>query len=80
MPGEIRIADRGYARAPVLKRFLADAHGKADFIVRIGWNALQLSTIRGKLFDLIGYLQRLVAKERVHGEGHPRGLPLALAD
>jgi IS4 transposase len=66
MPGEIRIADRGYARAPVLKRFLADAHGKADFIVRIGWNALQLSTIRGKLFDLIGYLQRLPAGMKPH--------------
>ena len=66
MPGEIRIADRGYARAPVLKRFLADAHGKADIIVRIGWNALQLSTIRGKLFDLIGYLQRLPAGMKPH--------------
>jgi hypothetical protein len=53
--GEIRIGDRNYARAPVLKRFLADACGKADFIVRLGWNALQLSTPRGKPFDLIGF-------------------------
>jgi hypothetical protein len=66
MPGEIRIADRGYARAPVLKRLLADARGKADFIVRVGWNALQLSTTRGKLFDLIGYLQRLPTGMRPH--------------
>ena len=29
VPGEIRIGDRGYARAPVLKRFLAEARGKA---------------------------------------------------
>jgi IS4 transposase len=43
----------------VLKRFLAEARGQADFIVRVGWNALQLTTPRGKSFDLIGYLQRL---------------------
>jgi len=59
LAGEIRIGDRNYARVPVLKRFLADSGGKADFIVRAGWNALQLSTPRGKTFDLIGHLQRL---------------------
>ena len=64
--GEIRIGDRNYARVPVLKRFLAEASGKADFIVRVGWNALQLSTPRGKPFDLIGYLQRLPAGMRPH--------------
>ena len=61
LAGEIRIGDRNYARAPVLKRFLAAAGGKADFIVRVGWNALQLSTLRGKPFDPIAYLQRLPA-------------------
>ena len=55
--GEIRIGERNYARVPVLKRFLAEACGKADFIVRAGWNALQLTTPRGKAFDLIGHLQ-----------------------
>ena len=64
--GEIRIGDRNYARAPVLKRFLADACGKADFIVRLGWNALQLSTPRGKPFDLIGYLHHLPAGVKPH--------------
>jgi hypothetical protein len=64
--GEIRIGDRNYARVPVLKRLLAEAHGKADFIVRVGWNALQLTTPRGKSFDLIGYLQRLPAGMRPH--------------
>lgn len=57
--GEIRIGDRYYAREPVLRRFLAAACGKADFIVRTGWNALQLITPRGKVFDLIGHLQKL---------------------
>src|ERR1700678_2136898 len=64
--GEIRIGDRNYARVPVLKRFLANAYGKADFIVRLGWNALQLSTPRGKPFDLIGYLQHLPSGVRPH--------------
>jgi IS4 transposase len=50
----------------VLKRFLADARGAADFIVRLGWNALQLSTPRGKPFDLIGYLQHLPADAKPH--------------
>jgi len=58
-PGEIRIGDRNYARAPVLRRFRAQSGGSADFIVRLGWNALQLTTPAGKAFDLIGYLQCL---------------------
>ncbi len=64
--GEIRIGDRNYARVPVLQRFLAEACGKADFIVRLGWNALHLSTPRGKPFDLIGYLQHLPCGVRPH--------------
>jgi hypothetical protein len=58
-PGEIRIGDRNYARASVLRRFRAQSNGKADFIVRLGWNALHLTTPAGKPFDLIGYLQCL---------------------
>jgi IS4 transposase len=50
----------------VLKRFLAEACGKADFIVRAGWNALQLTTPRGKAFDLIGHLQNLPADMEPH--------------
>jgi DDE family transposase len=66
LAGEIRIGDRNYARVPALKRFLAEARGKADFIVRVGWNALRLSTPRGKSFDLIRYLQRLPAGMKPH--------------
>jgi Transposase DDE domain len=58
-PGEIRIGDRNYARAPVLRRFRAQSGGRADFIVRLGWNALQLANPAGRPFDLIGYLQCL---------------------
>jgi hypothetical protein len=64
--GEIRIGDRNYARVPVLKRFLTEACGKADFIVRAGWNAFQLTTPRGKAFDLIGHLQNLPAGMKPH--------------
>jgi hypothetical protein len=66
LAGEIRIGDRNYARVPVLKRVLAATCAQADFIVRLGWNALQLSTPRGKPFDLIGYLQHLPAGMRPH--------------
>ncbi len=58
-PGEIRIGDRNYARAPVLRRFRTQSGGTADFIVRLGWNALQLTNPAGKPFDLISYLQCL---------------------
>ena len=58
-PGEIRIGDRNYARASVLRRFRAQSDGAADFIVRLGWNALQLANPAGRPFDLIGCLQCL---------------------
>ena len=58
-PGEIRIGERNYARAPVLRRFRAQSGGTADFIVRLGWNALQLTNPAGRPFDLIGYLECL---------------------
>ena len=66
LPGEIRIGDRNYARAPVLHRFLGRSGGQADFIVRVGWNALELTTAQGKPFDLIGYLQGLPAGMKPH--------------
>ena len=65
-PGEIRIGDRNYARASVLRRFRAQSGGHADFIVRLGWNALQLSNPAGRPFDLIGYLQCLPSGSSPH--------------
>jgi hypothetical protein len=65
-PGEIRIGDRNYARAPVLRRFRAQSGGTADFIVRLGWNALQLSNPAGRPFDLIGYLPCLPPDSSPH--------------
>jgi hypothetical protein len=65
-PGEIRIGDRNYARASVLRRFRTQSGGTADFIVRLGWNALHLSSPAGKPFDLIGYLQCLPPDQSPH--------------
>lgn len=85
LPGEIWIGDRNYARTVVLKRFLAKSDGKADFIVRIGWNALQFRTASGNAFDLIDYLQRLPIdmephEERLHAVASrdPVALPVRL--
>ena len=49
-PGELAIADRGYAKAPDLAE--VEARG-ADYIVRTGWNATRLRTATGGDFDLL---------------------------
>jgi hypothetical protein len=62
--GEIRIADRGFANAKALRRFLAAAEQAAcvvapDFIVRMRWNACKLADRDGTAFDLIERLRAL---------------------
>ena len=56
--GEIRIADRGYANARAINRFVAAAES-ADFVVRLRWSACKLLDRQGAPFDLIGHLQTL---------------------
>ena len=55
-PGDLGIADRGYARpgdfAPVLDT-------GAHLIVRTGWNSLRLLTLNGEPFDLFAKLDSL---------------------
>ena len=58
--------DPNYARAPVLRRFRAQSGGAADFIVRLGWNALQLTNPAGNSFDLVDYLQCLPLDPNPH--------------
>jgi hypothetical protein len=79
-PGEIVIADRGYAKPRDLRPVLdAGAH----LIVRTGWNALNFSTTDGSAFDLFAVLAALdqeegespVAVREVKGE---KTLPLRL--
>jgi len=59
LAGEIRLGDRNYARGPAFRRFLANGDGKADFIVRVGWNALRLAKPDSEGFDLVGHLRDL---------------------
>lgn len=59
-PGDIPLADRGYARyADLSAAMAAGAHP----IVRTGWNALQLRRPDGRPFDLIAALSRRKARE-----------------
>jgi hypothetical protein len=62
-PGEIRLADRGYATAGALRRFRdqTEALG-ADFVVRMRWNAFRLRSPDGQPFDLCRYLESLPAE------------------
>lgn len=59
-PGEIRLADRGYATAKALGRFREQTQAAgADFIVRMRWNAFRLRSLDDQPFDLCRYLQGL---------------------
>jgi hypothetical protein len=59
LAGEIRILDRGYARAPALHRFREDSGQAADYIVRVGWSAFALTDAASAEFDLFGWLRGL---------------------
>lgn len=59
LPGEVRIADRGYCRAKAWHTFIQDSGGQADLIVRLKWNAFHLTGEDGAPFDLISRLQAL---------------------
>jgi Transposase DDE domain len=66
LAGEIRIGDRGFARAPSLHRFRQQSANKADFIVRVGWAAFSLIGQDGADFDLIAHLGQLPADRAPH--------------
>jgi hypothetical protein len=67
-PGDIVLADRGYARPRDLRPVIDDG---ADFIVRTGWNSLRLLLANGEPFDLFAALAGQTEREnevqvRVH--------------
>jgi hypothetical protein len=66
VPGEIRIGDRGFARAPSLHRFRQQSANQADFIVRVGWAAFSLIGQDGADFDLIAHLGALPTGMAAH--------------
>lgn len=57
--GEIRIGDRNYAKAGKLRELRRQSDDKTDFIVRISWRTLALSTLTGQRFDIIDHLATL---------------------
>ena len=61
-PGDILLADRGYARPRDLRPVI---EAGADFIVRTGWNSLRLLRPDGAPFDLFA---ALAAQEEREGE------------
>ena len=66
IPGEIRVGDRNFARAASLHRFRQQSANQADFIVRVGWNAFNLTRSDGSDFDLITHLGTLPADMTPH--------------
>jgi len=77
-PGDIALTDRYYAKPRDLRPVI-DAG--ADFIVRVGWNALRLLQADGKAFDLFAALAAQTEPEgevqvRIH-EGTMEAAPAA---
>jgi hypothetical protein len=66
VPGEIRIADRGYANAQAWQRFLQAQEAQTDFIVRMRWRTVRLLDAAGDLFDLTDWLQKLPDDSAAH--------------
>jgi hypothetical protein len=54
--GDIWVADRGYAKGEGLLHLV---QGKADFVVRVGWNSLSLRGADGRPLDMAKRLKRL---------------------
>jgi hypothetical protein len=67
-PGEIVLADRGYAHRPGLE---ATIRAGADFLVRMPWQNVPLQQRSGAPFDLIATLRAL-------DDARPADIPLAL--
>jgi hypothetical protein len=66
VPGEIRIADRGYANARAWQRFLQARDERADFIVRMRWNSIRLVDEKGASFDLADWLRTRPRESETH--------------
>ena len=62
--GEIRLADRGFANAKAIGRFMSAAED-ADFVVRLRWSACKLLDRHGGRFDLIDHLRALPADRQI---------------
>ena len=71
--GQTVIQDRGYAR---VRDFAAVLAAKADFITRIGWNALRLLDAAGQRIDLLQLLP--ASSDPVEHQVHLKGISAPL--
>ena len=80
IPGEIRLGDRNYSTAKGFRRFVASAgeDASADYIVRLRWSSLRMSTPEGKKFDLVAHMLTMKADKSsddinvlIQGAGSP---------
>lgn len=86
VPGEVLMADRGYAKAAELRDCLTPAGPQQrDFIVRVGWKALALRDPQDQPFSLIAQMEAMAGEtgprewpvQAVIGSGRrARGLPM----
>jgi len=67
--GEIRIADRNYAR---VRQLVSVVKQGADFLVRIGWSSLRLQSPDGQPFDLMKKLSTVTGDTAVAVECNDR--------
>jgi hypothetical protein len=77
-PGEIVLADRGYARARTLLRVKEDG---GDFIVRTGWSSLKWKHVDGSDLDLFATLRaqkHQTSEVRIRAEDGKKHLELRL--
>ena len=83
LAGEIRIGDRNYARAGVLRELRERSDDRADFIVRMSWRTFRLTRQDGRRFDLVDHLATLPQTAGPHeicllARTSPRTPPLPL--
>jgi hypothetical protein len=78
--GEIRLADRNYSTAKGFRRFAESAGeaASADYIVRLRWTSLRLTTPEGKPFNLVAHMLGMKADKPsddvnvlIQGAGNP---------
>ena len=62
--GEIRIADRGYAKTQAWQRFLQARDERTDCIVRMRWNTVNLADQADEAFDFVDWLRPGIRKPK----------------
>jgi hypothetical protein len=81
IPGEIRLGDRNYATARGLRSFVESAgkDAKADYVARLRWSSLRLSTPERAKFDLVAHMRNMKQTDKriddvdvlIEGAGDP---------